>query len=215
MAEEKKQETPAPEQPAAQPAAAAPAAPAAAPAKKSHTVLIVVLVLLFVFIVLPGLIFGIGGAIIGHQINSFFKKANNGQVEVNVGGQKVGVNTSENQAWPTSAPSSVPKLTSGKITTSAHIGDTWSVSATNVTAADYTKYVNNLTAANYVMQQEVEINGLKSISGTKNGYQVSVTYTPASEGSESEIMVAIAKETPTSSNYNLSKKSQTRLFFDS
>jgi hypothetical protein len=164
------------------------------PKKNSNTLLIVIIVLLVLFFVIPGLILGVGGFLIGGKINKFAKQAEKGEVNLNLGGESVSLNTSQNQTWPSTAPSTVPQLKAGKITSAAKIGDAWSITYGNVKASDFNSYVSSLVAAGYTMDETSDLGTMKNGGGVKAGYRVNITYTEDDKGAGS-ILIGIAKET--------------------
>lgn len=185
------------------PAESAPAAPAAAPTatpakKKSNTACIVIAVVVLLLFVLPALGFGAFWWFVGRKVDDATKKLQNGEVNVSLGGGSVGVNTTDNQKWPSSAPSVVPKFTAGKINNSARVGDTWTITIESATLADFNAYKNTLSASGWTLGEPVEFGEFRSYGATKSGYSVNLSYT-TNDGKPS-ILFSISKEDTSQSN---------------
>jgi hypothetical protein len=120
-----------------------------------------------------------------------------GGKSVTIGSGNEQITVSDTQKWPDTVPSSVPKFTAGKITAAARFGDTWTITAAEVTAADYDKYVASLKSAGYTMDESFDMTGVRSAGGTKNGYKVNITFTEDNTGSSVLIGIVKQEATPT------------------
>jgi hypothetical protein len=165
-------------------------APTGAPAPKKSSALKIVLIIFGVLILL-----GIIGAVVGGLL---IKKAvstvtgvttSDGTTTIGSGDNKITV--SDNQVWPDSAPSVVPKFTDGNITGTTRIGDYWTITISEVTRAEYNAYKVKLTAAGFVTEEgsEVELDSMTSYSAKKGTYKV----TPAYTVSDNSLMITITK----------------------
>lgn len=115
-----------------------------------------------------------------------------GGKSVTIGSGNEQITVSDTQKWPDTMPSSVPKFTAGKITAAARFNDVWTISAEEVTSADFDKYVATLKSAGYTIDDTMDINGMKTASGIKNGYRVGVTY--VEENGNKSILINVTKE---------------------
>lgn len=163
------------------------------PKNSSNTALIVIIVLLIVFFVIPGLVLGIGGLLVGGKIKQFTKQAGKGEIKMNIGGESVSFNGAENQSWPSSAPSTVPQLKAGKITSATRLGDTWTITYSGVKPSDFSAYIGALTTSGYTMDEISELGTIKNGGGVKSGYRVNISYTEDEKGAGS-ILIGIVKE---------------------
>jgi len=145
-------------------------------------------------LVLLGFILSFAGSMfVGSQIlkNVGLDTSTDGKtVTIGSGDEKVTV--SDTQKWPDTVPASVPELTAGKITSAARFGETWSITATDVTVADYTAYVSALKSNGYTMDEDFEMTSLRTSAGVKNGYRVSVTYTEDED--DRSMLIGVTKE---------------------
>lgn len=160
--------------------------------KKTNKIWIIIGVIVAIIVILPFLASIVFGGIIGAAIFHNVKVDKNGNYEVGIGDNKVNVSTNENQKWPDTVPSIVPKYT-GKITASTRFGETWTITSSNVTTTDYDKYISSLKTAGFTMDEAVDMGGLKNAGGTKDGYRVNVTLTTDSQGTG--MLIGVTKDT--------------------
>ena len=174
------------------------AVPAEAPAqkKKSNATLIIVLVLVLMFVVLPAVGFGAFWFLVGRKINKVTDDLSNGKVNIKTSEGTVSLNTSENQSWPSTAPSVVPKFTAGKIANSSRFGDVWTITVTGVTSGDLAAYRTKLSVAGWTLEEEADLGGIISLGAEKSDYQVTGILTTA----EKSLILGITKKSSDSSN---------------
>ena len=142
------------------------AAPTPVKLQKSHTALIVVIVLIVVLGLLA-LGFGAFWFFVGNKIDDATEKLSNGEVKINLG-DDTSVNTIKNQSWPTTLPTEVPEFDAGEIISSGNYGDIWSIMIEGATKADIIKYQSTLVAAGWTAEEPLETEGMSSYSATKN-----------------------------------------------
>lgn len=164
------------------------------PKKKFPKVLFIILAVIGGLAVLGFILSFAGSMYIGSKIpkNVDVTKTDGGNtVTLGSGDEKITV--SDTQKWSDTIPSSVPRLNASLITASAQFGETWTVTAENVSMNDYNIYVASLKSAGYMMDDSLAMTGLSSAAGTKDGYRVGVTYVEDESGNN--MMISIAKET--------------------
>ena len=166
------------------------------PKKKSNTVLIIILVLVGLFVVLPAIGIGAFSFFVGSKIKNATTDLNNGKINIKTSEGTVSLNTNENQTWPATVPSTVPKFTAGKIANSTRLGDVWSVTVTGVTAADLTAYRAKLAAAGWTLDEEANLGGIVSLGAKKDNYQVTAVLTTE----EKSMILGITKESSQSTD---------------
>jgi hypothetical protein len=172
------------------------ATPAETPKKKSNTTLIIILVLVGLLVVLPAIGVGIFSFFVGSKIKSATNDLNNGKLNIKTSEGTVSLNTNENQTWPTSAPSVVPKFTVGKISNSTRFGDVWTITVTGVTPTDLSAYRAKLAAAGWTLDEEANVDGLVSLGAKSGSYRVTALLTTA----EKSMIIGITKESAETAN---------------
>lgn len=185
MAQEKvdKTSTEASTQTPAEPAKTTPSPAPTAPVKKSHTALIVILVLVFLFVVAP--IIGVVG--FGFWAKG---KVNEATKNITVGSGSETVTGGENLSWPSSIPSNVPKFTAGTIKASARSGSDWTLTIANVSRANVNSYKNILTSSGWTVDGETDLGGLYNVSATQSNWRLNIVLTPA----ESSMVFSVSQE---------------------
>lgn len=162
-----------------------------APAPKKSSGLKIVLIILAVIIGL-GIITSVAA---GYLIKKAAQKAtgittSGDTTTIGSGDNKITV--SDNQKWPESAPSVVPKFTDGKITGTTRIGDYWTITIGEVTKSEYDTYKAALRNQGFVTEEgsEIEMDDTAGYTTKKGVYKVSPSYTV----SEKSLLISIVKE---------------------
>lgn len=157
------------------PAAEAAAPAATAPAKKNNTVLIIVIAVIIIFFVLPALaIFGLG-YVAKKKIENIEKDG------ITIDGGDIKVNTNEDQKWPSSMPSDVPKF-DGKIVSSTKFGDVITVILSDVTSSQVDEYKSKVAAAGWTIESETDLGAIKMYTAKKGTYLLNFNYSASDKG---------------------------------
>ncbi len=165
-----------------------------APSKGSKKLYWIIGIVVLVIVIIPLISMLIFAGGVATYFGNNFKITKNGtEVEIGSGNDKVSVNTQSSASWPTDTPALLPRLEKGEITASAHLGNTWTISIKGISLADYSSYVLKVKEAGFTASDTVEVGTIKSTTGTKDNYTVSITYDSVQDGGA--IVITLAQNT--------------------
>lgn len=172
---------------------AAPSATPSTPAKKSNTATIIIIV------VVALIVLGVGGTLIARWVarraadkiaggilgaatgSSVSVNSDNGSATVSNGSGTTSVGS--NVKWPSDMPSDVPELKTGTLTVSSSdkTSKTWSVTASDVTKAEFDAYKALVDAAGWTNTSSASF-GADMLSYDKGAHELTLIYDSSSSG---------------------------------
>jgi len=157
--------------------------------KKNNTTTIIMIVVIIIFFSLL-VIGGIGYWAYNKYIAKPIKNAQEGNFSIG------DVSVNANQNWPTNLPSYVPKFSSGKIEGSAQIGDTWTITISNITETDYNNYKETLKNSGWNVDStnEIDLGSMKNYTAKNDkNYTINCSLTD-NENTGKTMLIGITLE---------------------